>query len=222
MREYFAQVCIGELEEFISLWNKRVLDVGGARGEFCKIINKKRNCDTINLDPYPDRYIWSPYLNKSIWPNTKIGFADNMPFEDNEFDIVICRGVLEHIPKPKQQQSINEIYRVLKKKEGIGYVMISPWYNPNAGHELKPFHVFPFRIAKYLREAIFKKKINVPSFEEASLYPITFRGMLKMLSVSGFKIVATKDTHLRLHFLTRIPIIREMLIPSVVFILRKR
>lgn len=142
MREYFAQILIMEIEKFTPIWNKKILDVGGARGEFCKVISEKRKCDAINLDPYPGKY---------IWPKTIIGFADNMPFDDNEFDLVICRGVLEHIPKEKQQQSVNEMYRVTKIG-GICYIMIPPWYNPHAGHHLKPFHIFPFKLAKYLRQ----------------------------------------------------------------------
>jgi ubiquinone/menaquinone biosynthesis C-methylase UbiE len=211
MREYFAQILIMEVEEFMSLENKKVLDIGGARGEFCKVIARKRKCDAINLDPYPGKYVWY---------KTKIGFADNIPFDDNEFDLVICRGVLEHIPIEKQQQSVNEMYRVTKIG-GICYIMIPPWYNPHAGHTLKPFHIFSFKLAKFLRQLIFRNKINATSFEEAGLYPITFSRMLKMVSTSGFKVVTTKDTHFRLHFLTKIPVIREIAVPAVSFILVK-
>ena len=211
MREYFAQILIMEIDEFMPLWNKKVLDVGGARGEFCKIVSDKRKCDATNLEPYP---------GKDVWHKTKIAFADNMPFDDDEFDLVICRGVLEHIPIEKQQQSVNEMYRVTKTG-GICYIMIPPWYNPHAGHSLKPFHIFPFKLAKFLRQLFFRNKINGNSFEEAGLYPITFKRMLKMISTSGFNVVATKDTHFRLHFLTRIPVIREIAVPSAVFILAK-
>lgn len=211
MREYLAQITIIEIEEFMLLWNKKILDVGGARGEFCKIFNEKRKCDAINVDPYPGEY---------IWPKTKIAFADNLPFDDNEFDLVVCRGVLEHIPTEKQQQSVNEIYRLIKTG-GIGYILIPPWYNPHAGHGLKPFHIFPFKLAKFLRQLIFRDKIDANSFEEAGLYPITFNRMLKMISTSGFKVIATKDSHFRLHFLTKIPVIREIAVPAIAFILTK-
>jgi hypothetical protein len=41
-----------------------------------------------------------------------------------------------------------DIYRVLKKG-GIGYLVIPSWWNPHAGHGLKPFHVLPFPVAKF-------------------------------------------------------------------------
>ncbi len=211
MREYFAQILIMEVEEFMPIWNKKVLDIGGARGEFCKIISEERKCNTINLDPCPGKY---------IWPKTKIGFADSIPFDDNEFDLVICRGTLEHIQTEKQQRCVNEMYRA-NKMGGICYIMIPPWYNPHAGHQLKPFHIFPFKLAKYLRELIFRNKIDANSFEQAGLYPITFKRMLNMISASNFKVIATRDTHFKLHFLTKIPVIREVMIPAVAFILTK-
>ena len=181
MREYFANILINELEEFMPLKNKKILDVGGGRGEFCRIIYEKRGCDAINLDPYPNDEAWSPSQSEPLWEKTTIGFAEDIPFEDNSFDIVICRGVLEHIPKDKKCQCINEMYRVTKNG-GICYIMIPPWYNPHGGHLLKPFHIFPFKIAKTLRQLIFRNKINSDSYEEEGLYPITFKGMLRIVS----------------------------------------
>lgn len=213
LREYLAQVLIMEVEDFMPLWNKKILDVGGATGEFCRELNEKRKCDATNLDPHR-------YKREYAWPNTEFRHADDMPFEDNEFDLVICRGVLEHIPTEKQQESVNEMYRVTKPG-GICYMLIPPWYNPYAGHGLGPFHILPFKWAKYLTELINRKKIKRNSFAEIHLYPVTFRRMQKIISKSNFKILATKDAHLRMHFLTKIPLIREVMIPAVTFILRK-
>lgn len=210
MREYFAQVFLNDIEQFVLLKNKEVLDVGGANGEFCKFLNKARNCDAVNLEPFP---------KKTIWKTIK-AFADKMPFKSNSFDVILFRGVLEHIPPKKQQHSLNEIYRVMKK-EGIGYFIIPPWYNPHAGHGFKPFHVFPFKIAKFLREFFFREKISYNSFEEYSLYKITFNKMQKMIKKSGFEIVNTLDTHFRMHFVTKIPILKELLVPAVAFIVKK-
>jgi ubiquinone/menaquinone biosynthesis C-methylase UbiE len=223
MRDYFADIVIMELEEFIPLKNKKVLDVGGAQGQFCKVLSRKRECNAINLDPEPTRYLWPKPKNieKHIWPNTRIAFADDMPFGDNEFDIGICRGVLEHIPNEKQQQSLNEMYRVTKFG-GFFYIMIPPWYNPHAGHKLKPFHILPFNLAKHMRRLVFSNKVKASSLKEMELFPITFRRMLEIIAISGFDVVSTKDTHLRLHFLTKIPIIREIAVPAVAFILKKK
>ena len=44
-----------------------------------------------------------------------------LPFEDNEFDIIFCNHVLEHIPDDKK--AMQELYRVLKKG-GFGIFQI--------------------------------------------------------------------------------------------------
>lgn len=178
MREYFAQVFMMEIEEFMPLEGKKILDVGGARGEFCRVISEKRNCDAVNLDPSP--YEYGQYSGDFIWQNTIAGFSDDIPFNDNEFDLVICRGVFEHIPSEKQQKSINEMHRVTKSG-GFCYITIPPWYNPWAGHGLKPFHYLPFKAAKRLAEAAYGKKIEAESWEEKRLFPVTFRRMRKMI-----------------------------------------
>jgi len=219
MREYFAGILIEDIERHLPLWGKKILDVGGSKGEFCRTLNKLRNCQAINLDPYPEQF--GRLLAGDIWPDTKKAFADQIPFDDDEFNLVICRSVLEHIPPDKQQNSLNQMYRVTKP-EGICYIAIPPWYNPFAGHAVKPFHYLPFKLAKFLARNINRKKITAKNLAELNLYPITFKKILSMIRQSGFEIIETKDAHLRLHFITRIPILREILVPSVVFILFKK
>jgi len=210
MREYFAQIFLNDIEQFILLKDKKVLDVGGANGEFCKFLNKARNCDAINLEPFPKKAIW----------RTMRAFADKMPFKSNSFGVVLFRGVLEHIPPKKQQPSLNEIYRVMEKG-GVGYFIIPPWYNSHAGHGFKPFHIFPFKVAKFLRELFFREKLPFNSFEDYFLFKITFKKMKNMIKKEGFEIVDMLDTHFRLHFMTKIPLLREILVPAVAFIVRK-
>jgi len=211
MSAYFAHVLLYEIEEFIPLWDKKVLDVGGATGEFCKFLSQVRRCDSTNLDPSP---------GNSVWPKTMVGNADNIPFTDNEFDVVICRGVLEHIPNKNHLKSMAEMYRVTKSG-GLCYVLIPPWFNPHAGHELKPFHVLPFPLAKQLKELFSKQKIRAESLEDLNLYKITFKEMIKLISTTGFTLLSTRDTHFRLHVMTKIPIVRDLLVPAVAFILVK-
>jgi hypothetical protein len=114
------------------------------------------------------------------------------------------------------------MHRVLKPG-GFAYVVTQPWWNPNAGHHLKPFHVLPFPLAKFLRETLFgdKGRIRGRSYADEQLYPSTFRGMRGLIQASGLRYVSGIDTHLRLNFLTRIPLIREILVPAVGFVSRK-
>lgn len=211
MREYFASIFIKDISGHIDMnSNLKIIDVGGSRGEFSKFLGENFKCDVINLEPTMVDNVWK----------TVHAEAHNMPFETDNFDLVLFRGVMEHIEPKNQQFSLNEIYRVMKNN-GLGYLVIPPWFNPHAGHGLKPFHFFPFKVAKFLRNKFFNKKVEYNSLEEVSLYKITFRKMKNMIEQAGFKIVDMKDTHLRLHFLCRIPLLREFLIPAVAFIVKK-
>lgn len=212
MREYFAKILIDDVEQVATLYDKKILDVGGARGEFCKVLSTLRNCDAVNLDVN---------ISDPLWHKNIEAAADNMPFPDNEFDLVICRGVLEHIEPQKQQRSVDEMYRVTRPG-GVCYIMIPPWYNPHAGHAFRPFHVLGFKTARFLARRLYRKKIEENSFAERNLYGITFSRMAKMIRASGFEIAASKDVHFRMHFLTRIPLIREIAVAAVGFILIKR
>lgn len=55
--------------------------------------------------------------------------GDNIPFEDNTFDIVFMAGVLHHVPPIKRQQLVNEVFRVLKP-QGRFYLFEHNPYNP--------------------------------------------------------------------------------------------
>ena len=209
MREYFASILVREVEEQMPLQGKKVLDVGGAGGEFCRFLSERKSCLAVNLDPFPP---------EESWRDTVVGSAEKMPFLSDVFDLVICRGVIEHIPPENREKVLSEIRRVLVPG-GICYLMIPPWYNPHAGHQLKPFHLLPYGLAKTLRQLFFRNRIEEGSLSELGLFPITFRQALKLAKAAGLKVLSTKDTHFRLHFLTKIPLIREVMVPAVVFLL---
>ncbi len=209
-REYLADVLIEELEEFVDLREKKVLDIGGERGEFCKILAEKRKCQAINLEPQK-----LDFVHKTIR-----GRADKLPFKNGEFDLVLLRGVLQHIPTDKKLKSLQEIYRVLKNG-GIAYIMIPPWWSPLSGQNIKPFQYFGFPLAKHFSNTIMGRKISAKNLAGLGLWPMTFRSTVRYINQANFKILKTTDILGRLHFLTKIPIVREFFINSAGFILQK-
>lgn len=64
--------------------------------------------------------IWGADIadNKSIWESFGVGDycvtapAHKMPYKDNEFDLVMCSEVMEHIPEHMIEDSLREMYRV--------------------------------------------------------------------------------------------------------------
>lgn len=210
-RTYLAHIVYSDIADLLKKRNL-LLDVGGARGEFCKVLKEEYELDCVNLD--------IRRMEEILFLPTVVAGGQNLPFRNEVFDIVICRALLEHVSPKVREQILDEIHRVLKK-DGISHIAIPPWFNPHAGHGLRPFHILPFRLAVYLTRHITGRDIKAKSLEELGLYPITFRRMSKLIQKHGFKIICCNDALLRNHFLSSIPIIREFLIPTVSFNVRK-
>ena len=218
-RTFFAHIFYSDIisvstklnNDILRKHNKLLLDVGGARGEFCKVLKENYDLNCINVDADKKGIIFSP---------TVIAVGQNLPFKNETFNIILCRGLLEHAPLEMREQILAEIRRVLKK-DGICRIVIPPWFNPHAGHQIKPFHILPFRLAVYLTRHIIRYDVKAKSLNDLELHPITFRHMSNLLKNIGFKIINCHDELLRNHFLTRIPIMREFMIPSVAFNVHK-
>lgn len=212
-REYFADLLIEELSDFVDLNGKHILDIGGERGEFSKKLSEKCGAKAINLEP------GKVEAGDFVWKTIK-GCAQKLPFKDGEFDLVLLRGVIQHIPTKEKLKSLQEMKRVLKK-DGVAYIMIPPWYSPLSGQELKPFQIFGFKVAKHLSCEIFSRKINAKNLSELGIWPMTVRSTRRYIGQAGFKVLKTTDILGRIHFSTKIPLLNE-LINSVGFVLKKR
>ncbi|MBE9052520.1 3-demethylubiquinone-9 3-O-methyltransferase [Nostocales cyanobacterium LEGE 11386] len=98
---------------YIPTWQGvEVLDIGCGGGLACELLAKQgANISGIDLSLNSIK-VAQEHAKKS---NLKIdyyqGIAENMPFETNKFDIVLCCDVLEHVTDWKQV--ISEAYRVL-------------------------------------------------------------------------------------------------------------
>jgi SAM-dependent methyltransferase len=96
--------------------------------------------------------------------------VQHMPFPDNEFDVVICNHVLEHVPDDRR--AIAEIYRVLKKG-GFAVLQVPTDYSMEKTYE------DPSITAPAEREEHYRQK------DHYRLYGLDY---LKRLSDAGFLI----------------------------------
>lgn len=53
----------------------------------------------------------------------KKGSADALPFPDQTFDVVVCLGVLEHLPPPVCQTALEHIIRVVRRPGWVAIVV---------------------------------------------------------------------------------------------------
>lgn len=91
-----------------------LLDTGSGRLEFLESFeNEGLTCYGIDLDVYDNKKIFKVNLE-----------TEKLPFDDNTFDVVYSKSMLEHIHRP--QSYMKEVLRVLKP-EGKFIVLVPNW-----------------------------------------------------------------------------------------------
>ena len=121
---------------------KKVLDAGCGEGfSLNKLIINNVGEELEGIENSKEAII----LGKKLFPKAKIklGSIYDLPYNSNNFDLVLCTEVLEHLENP--QKALSEIIRVSKK-----YIILSV---PN-----EPF----FRLANFLAGKYIKSFGNPP------------------------------------------------------------
>ena len=90
---------------------KKLLDIGCGTGYLISMLSKDYNAEYTGLDLSPEM------INQAIEKNIKNarfieGRSDELPFEDNTFDIVTCSQSFHHYPET--DKPMQEAKRVLK------------------------------------------------------------------------------------------------------------
>ncbi len=93
-------------------------------------------------------------IEKELNPDI-VGSVDDMPLENNSFDVVLCAEVLEHLPFEKFEKSLSELRRVAGR-----YVVLSL---PHFGPQLKLNFKIPM-----IKEARLAVKIPLPLKHDSS------------------------------------------------------
>ncbi len=142
--DYLLDMCFQKKDLFD---NKNVLEIGGGAGRFTEHLVKKSNfCVSVDLSS-------SVYHNVSRKSqNLIILKADfNKLISNKKFDIVFCRGVLQHTENP--EKSLLNIHKFVKKN---GLVIFDIYKMPKLGY-LHPKY--------FLWRPLIKKFIKYENFE---------------------------------------------------------
>lgn len=106
------------------LKNKSILDIGCGSGRFSIALASFSAKKVIGLDLGDEGIKIARKVSKSNnIKNVKFvkGSALELPFKDNSFDFVFCKGVLHHTGN--LQKGLKEYYRVMKKN-GMGFLYL--------------------------------------------------------------------------------------------------
>lgn len=166
-----------------SVENKKILIVGAGTGAEGLYLALRKNCHITLMEP-DSAAIEILKLKVQIYnlDNVEIysAYAEKMPFLDNQFDLIVCYTVLEHVSD--YQKSIDEMYRCVNKN---GQIIL---FLPNYAYPEEPHYkikTFPPAYFKGLARIHLKlKKRYTPFFESINF--LTSNTLEKFLEKRGF------------------------------------
>lgn len=94
-----------------NLEGDKILDLGCGNGNIINLLKKERKADYFGLDISENMI---EEAKKKCGEDVKftVGDSENLPYQDGQFDIIICNASFHHYTQP--EVAIKEIKRVLK------------------------------------------------------------------------------------------------------------
>jgi len=134
-----AKKLVSWINQLISLdFNSKILEIGAAQGRFMIALSKLGYfCE--GIEPYKDAIIISKEFSKKLKTEINItrSVAENIPFDNNSFDVVFALSVIEHVKNV--EDVFTEIFRILKPK-GVFFFSTASSLCPYQGE----IRFFPF------------------------------------------------------------------------------
>jgi len=117
----FTPDCLSVLPELNLRENVRILDVGCKNGKLIfKLASFLKSGELHGVDIEPDCIKRNQTQNHYENVYFHCSPAENMPFEDGYFDLIVCTNALHHFPQ--RVRALDEMYRV-SKPEGELYLL---------------------------------------------------------------------------------------------------
>ncbi len=134
----------------------KILDIGCAKGFLLYELKKiNPNIDVFGIDI-------SKYAIDNSKPeireNLLIGSADNLPFEDNIFDLVISINTIDHL---NTEGCINAIAEIERVKKDNSFITVNSWFNEMQKDNLMSWNLVSKTIMSVEEWKIFFKKHNL-------------------------------------------------------------
>jgi SAM-dependent methyltransferase len=136
IRKIKAEKIVKIVEDFSQkdLSRCRGLEIGCSTGQNINFLSTKFDeCIGIDIDQDAVRF---GYSNKKSNVNFFLGDAMQLPFRSDEFDVILCNHVYEHVPD--SELLMKEVYRVLKH-DGFCYFAAGNKFSLMEGHYHLPF-----------------------------------------------------------------------------------
>jgi SAM-dependent methyltransferase len=210
-----AEDSVAQLSQYVSLDGAVLLDVGGGPGYFRDAF-QRAGATYFALDADVGELAGLG----EIAAGTVVGSGMRLPFADASVDVCYSSNVLEHVPDPWLMA--DEMLRVTRPG-GIVFVSYTVWHGPWGGHETSPWHYLGgMRARRRYRRTHGHEPKN--RFGE-SLFAVTVRdGVAWAGRQRAGEVLAVMPRYNPRwsHWLSRVPVLRELVTWNLVVVLRKR
>ena len=158
------------LENERDLKDCAILEIGTGAGYIAHELSKKAG-SVASVDIVDDRKEMNGYTYSVV-------DDEELPFDDQSFDIVITNHVLEHVPD--QERHLSEMRRVLRDG-GLVYLA-----SPNKWWLTDPHYKLPF--ISWLPRPISDKYLAVTKGKKWDIYSVSRNKLHKLSKSSGFRL----------------------------------
>lgn len=205
---------VGQLSGYLDLAGATVLDVGGGPGYFRDAF-RAAGAEYWALDADVGELAGLGAIARG----TVVGDGMNLPFRDGAVDLCYSSNVLEHVPRPWDMA--DEMLRVTRAG-GIAFISYTLWWGPWGGHETSPWHYLGGRLARrrYRRTHGHEPKNK---FGE-SLFAVTVRdgvAWARRQRAGEVLAVIPRYNPRWSYWMTRVPLLRELVTWNLVIVVRK-
>ena len=209
-----ADDSVGQLSTYLDLAGKTVLDVGGGPGYFRSAF-RAAGADYWALDADVGELAGTG----RIASGTVVGDGMNLPFRDDSVDLCYSSNVLEHVSSPWTMA--DEMLRVTRPG-GIAFISYTVWYGPWGGHETAPWHFLGGMRAR--RRYLARHGHEPKNKYGESLFQVTVRDGIRWAErQQGGEVLALIPRYNPCwsYWMTRVPLLRELVTWNLVIVVRK-
>lgn len=163
--------------------HNKVLDVGCGTGLLSSLMKNQGN-DVCGID------ISEVALRKAELRGIKVKLGNidnNLPFDDDIFDVVVCSEVIEHLFNPIE--ALEEIRRVLKPE---GFLVLT---TPNMAYILRRIALL---FGKFPEEVKWARTSNTNEWEHIRFFTLT--SLIKVLESAGFSCIEIQGIYCFMNF----------------------
>lgn len=203
-QEYTTQkYVIPFIQPFLKISDQiSVLEIGcGEGGNLKPFLDLGCKCTGIDLNVNQIENAKIYYQQHPHLPNLDLISEDiyNMEHLNDQFDLIMLRDVIEHIPN--QEQFMNFVKKFLKKN-GVLFFGFPPWYNPFGGHQqvltgfaskIPYYHILPKPIYLGVLNLFGFKKNDISELLEIHDTGISIERFERILRKENYTILSKTD-----------------------------